>query len=94
MRRMLLALVVGGVLLSPSSAGAELDEIAMTSAEIQAFACARYHQMFVAYDLEFLVPDLREVWLESARAQGASGSRPPMRDAQARTPADRGNRMP
>ncbi len=73
MRRSLLALLLlGAGLWAGTPARAELDEIGLLNAEIQASACARYHQLFAAYDLEFLVPDLRTTVLGRIRAQRPS----------------------
>ncbi len=73
MKRSLWALLLLGAGLSAGTpARAELDEVGLLNAEIQASACARYHQLFAAYDLEFLVPDLRTTVLERVGTQGAS----------------------
>ncbi len=72
MKRSLLMLLLGASLSAGTPARAELDEIGLMNAEIQASACARYYQLFAAYDLEFLVPDLRATVLGRVSAQGAS----------------------
>lgn len=74
------AVVLGAALLAvlPAREGiaevAELDEIALLNAEIHVAACARYDQFFSAYDLAFLVPELRETVLGRIGEQGASAA--------------------
>ena len=62
----------------------------MTSAEIQTFACARYQQMYLAYDLEFLVPGIRGTLLDKARERGASTAQAALYDGTRHRAAEAG----
>ena len=74
LRRRILLLALAGLAASAlaPAAWAELDEIAMTQAEIQTFACARYEQLFAAYGVVSVRPGVRDTLLQRARAKGAS----------------------
>lgn len=72
MGRSIFAAVLGLGVLGAAPAEAELDDVALVNAEIQTAACARYHQLFAAYDLAFLVPELRATVLSRIADQGAS----------------------
>jgi hypothetical protein len=72
MGRSIFATVLSLGLLGAGPAEAELDEFAMTNWEMVAAACAKYQQIFAAYGLETLFPDLEGQILGHARDQEAS----------------------
>jgi hypothetical protein len=72
MGRSVFAAILGLGLFGAAPAEAELDEFAMTNWEMVAAACAKYQQIFAAYGLETLFPDLEGQILGHARDQEAS----------------------